>query len=114
MLGNLTKSLNQVEVFRARAKIFNKLLEIGPDRRTNEHIAQDLFTKDRRLQRTEMAHRVSQASEQKFLCEFGRNWFFDKDTCLHTYGNAHRIFGADVYGMRHLYATRGDPHVISW
>ncbi len=49
MLGNLTKNLNQVEVFRARAKIFNKLLETGSDKKTNELIAQDLFTKDRRV-----------------------------------------------------------------
>jgi hypothetical protein len=46
MLGNLSKNLNQVEVFRARAKMFNKLLEIVTEKKTNEHIAYDLITKD--------------------------------------------------------------------
>lgn len=114
MLGNLSKNLNQVEVFRARAKMFNKLLEIVTDKKTNEHIAYDLITKDRRISRTEMAYRISKASETKLLCDFGKRWFFDKDTCLHTYGNAHRIYGSDVYGLRHMYATRGDPHVMTW
>ena len=52
-------------------------------------------------------------SESGFLKGFARNWYFDKDTCLNIYGNLHRTFGFDVYGFRHLYATRGDPHVVA-
>lgn len=39
MLGNLTTKLNQVEVFRARAKLFNKILLLQPGKQLNEHIA---------------------------------------------------------------------------
>lgn len=53
-------------------------------------------------------------SEAKYLREYGRNWFFDKDTCLSLFGNLHRSFGFDVYGLRHLYATRGDRHVVGF
>lgn len=75
-------------------------------------MVKNMFFLNRRLNRSEYAKRVSHMSEHGFLRNFARDWYFDKDTSLNIYGNLHRTFGLDVYGLRHMYATRGDPHVI--
>jgi hypothetical protein len=93
--------------------LFNKLLELSPSDHLNLKIAKNIFYLDRRINRTEAAYRFSHLSDAKILMNYAREWFYDKDTCIHAFGNHHKIFRRDIYGLRQLYATRGDSHVIN-
>ena len=45
---------------------------------------------------------------------FAKEWFFDKDTCMHLYGPIHRVSGLDTYNYMHMQMTRGNPLGITW
>ncbi len=111
-LGFLSKNLNQVEAFRARAKLFNKLLKQRPTFKLNNQIAKNIAFSGRRIGRTEMAYRISHMSEQNFLKDYASKWFFDRDISVNLYGNVAHLAGQNYYHERMLNTTRGDMLTI--
>ena len=110
--GWYAKHLNQTETFRARARLFNKLLEQKSSPKLNLQMAENSLNFGRRISRTEMAYRFSSISEHKHLRNVARKWFFDQDVCAHAFGNTHRIAGYDHYHRALTMASRADLNAI--
>lgn len=108
-LALFSKGLGQVEVFRARAKIFNELLRENPGSELNLSIAKQVGYIGRRVGRTEMGYRVSDLAESKSLEDFSRKWFFDQDMGVHVYGYVAHMAGVDYYSTRLQQSARADP-----
>jgi processing peptidase subunit beta len=109
VLGVLSNHLNQAEIFRARAKLFNELLRQTPSTNLNLQIARNLLYNNRRITRTEMAYRFSHCAEGNHLKSFAKKWFFDKDMGVLAYGYVAHLAGVDHYHTRLQNSTRGDP-----
>ena len=73
-------------------------------------MARNAYYHDRRVSRSELANRISHASEFNHLRTFAKKWFFDKDIGVNLHGNTHLMSGAgiDHYHERLVQATRGD------
>jgi processing peptidase subunit beta len=113
MLGKYATILNQVEVFRARAALFNSLLEERPGEELNLEIAKDVQYTGRRVDRTERAFRYSFMADQQFLQEKAKAWFYDKDTALGIWGPCNTYVKEFSYYNSNMYmATRGNGAVL--
>ena len=108
MLSGYAHNLNQVEVFRARAELFNELLIRGPSKALNEEAAKEIFYIGRRLSRTELAYRYSHLSGQKDLQQFAFNWFYDKELALSIWGPCHNFMANAYYDRRIMTSTKAD------
>ncbi len=107
-LGQASRHLNQVEVYRARARWFNNLLNQSPSTSLNLEIANQTMFSGRRIGRAEMAQRLSEISDAKLLKKYATKWFFDKDIGCVAYGNTKHLIGIDNYNQRLMNSTRGD------
>ena len=113
MLGKYATVLNQVEVFRARASLFNNLLAERPGEELNLEIARDVQYIGRRVDRTERAFRYSYMADQEFLQEKAKAWFYDKDTALGVWGPGNTYIKEFSYYNSNMYmATRGNSTVL--
>lgn len=110
--GWYAKHLSQTEAFRARARLFNKLLEQNSSPKLNFQIAENSLNFGRRVDRTEMAYRFSNVAEHRHLRNFARKWFFDKDVCAHLFGNSHHLSGFETYHNKLMVMSRADPLVL--
>lgn len=112
-LGKYATTLNQVEVFRGRASLFNTLLAEGPGQELNLAIAKDIQYIGRRIDRTERAFRYSYMADQGFLQEKAKNWFYDKDTALGVWGPCNNyVKEFHYYNSNMLLATRGNRIIL--
>lgn len=98
--------VDQYNVFRARAQLFNELLEQRPSRHLNEDIAKELFYVGRRITRSEYAHRYSGLADAKELQPHLKPYFFDKEVAMATWGPEHNISNFAYYGHRVNKSTR--------
>lgn len=107
ILGQAAKNLNVVEVLRARAKIFNKLLARNGTVHTNEGIARELAYLDRRIDRSESARRFSALSCERLLAKFAYDRFFDGDPSVVTWGDVHHFMHQGYYEQFITKASKG-------
>jgi processing peptidase subunit beta len=101
-ISKYTKDVNQVEVYRARARIFNNLLANSRVSVVNNlSIGRDLLYVGRRIGRNETARRISAISESEHVCKRAKLLFYDKDISMATYGPQHTIDSINYYD-RHM------------
>lgn len=88
--------LNVVEVFRAKNKLYNELLqqETGVDVSTS--IANQLLYLNRAVPRSEIAARISNL-EQTHLTRVARHWLFDTEVSAVAWGPIHALMGLAHY-----------------
>lgn len=112
-LGKSATLLDQTEVFRARASLFNSLLEQKPSSGLNSQIAKDIQYIGRRVDRTELAYRYSNMAEHNFLQNRIKKWFYAKETGITVWGPCHNyIKEMHYYNNNLINATRGNPTVM--
>jgi processing peptidase subunit beta len=91
-ISNMAKQTNQAEVYRARAKIFNNLLENSRvSVKNNLGIGKDLLYVGRRIGRNEIARRVSAISDATHVTKKAKALFYDTDISVAAYGPQHSI-----------------------
>lgn len=113
MLGKFSTVLDQVEVFRARASLFNSLLEQKPSVDLNTQIAKDVQYIGRRVDRTELAYRFSLMAEASCLQSEAKKWFYNKETGVAVWGPCHNyVKELHYYNNNLINATRGSPFVM--
>lgn len=69
--------MNIVEVFRAKNKLYNELLQHETGNDITQSIGNQLLYLNRVVPRSEIATRISNI-EQPHLSRVARNWFFDR------------------------------------
>jgi len=113
MLGKYSTVLDQVEVFRARASLFNSLLEQKPSAGLNAQIAKDVQYIGRRVNRTELAYRYSCMADASFIQTEAKKWFYAKETGVAVWGPCHNyVKELHYYNNNLINATRGNPFVL--
>ena len=113
MLGKYATALDQVEVYRARANLFNLLLEQKPSVNLNIQIAKDIQYIGRRIGRTELAYRYSLMADAKFLQSEAKKLFYAKETGVAVWGPCHNyVKELHYYNNNLINATRGNPFVL--
>ena len=112
-LGRAATLLDQVEVFRARASLFNSLLQDRPSSGLNSLIAKDVQYIGRRVDRTELAYRYSNMCEHNFMQAKIKQYFYAKETGIAIWGPCHNyIKEMHYYNNNMINATRGNPIVM--
>lgn len=90
--SEFTKYVNQADVYRARARIFNNLLNNSRvSVKNNLSIGQDLLYTGRRIGRNEIARRVSAMAEAGHVLRKAKPLFYDQDIAVASYGPQHMI-----------------------
>lgn len=113
IFGKYATMLDQTEVFRARASIFNSLLEQRPGAALNSQIAKDVQYIGRRVDRTELAYRYSMMAEASGLQKLAKKWFYAKETGVAVWGPCHNyVKELHYYNNNLINATRGNPFVL--
>ena len=69
--------MNQVEVFRARNKFYNDLIQYQNSQELAQGIAWQLLYLGRRVPRSEIAQRISHF-DSEHLTRVARHWFYDR------------------------------------
>lgn len=113
MLGRYATLLDQVEVYRARASLFNSLLEQKPGACLNSQIAKDVQYIGRRVNRTELAYRYSLMADASFIQSEAKKWFYGKETGVAVWGPCHNyVKEMHYYNNNLINATRANPMVL--
>lgn len=112
-LGKAATLLDQSEVFRARASLFNSLLQERPSSGLNSVIAKDVQYIGRRVDRTELAYRYSNMCDHNFIQSKIKKYFYAKETGIAIWGPCHNyIKEMHYYNNNLINATRGNPTVM--
>ena len=101
------KYINQADVFRTRAELFNKLLTKQTGLELNEEIANEALYLSRRIDRTEMAYRYSHLSDTEHLQRIANKWFYGKDVAAIGWGSCHGIIANGVFSRNLFRSTLG-------
>ena len=101
-----TKQITLNDVYRARARVFNNLLQNSRvSVKNNLGIGRDLLYTGRRIGRNEIAKRVSAISETTHLQKKAKKLFYDKDIAVVTYGPQHMIDHVNYFGRKMRVST---------
>lgn len=106
-LARAATYLNAVELFRARASIFNKLLARNASTKTNEGIAREVMYAGRRIDRTESARRFSALLCENEMRRFAFEKFLEANVGVALWGNVHHMMTEAYYGFQIRNAVRG-------
>lgn len=109
LLSQAASSLNVVEVYRARARLFNQLLAKTSSVSTNDEISRELYFVGRRIDRAEAAKRYSALACEKLLAKFAYEAFFDAELGVSFWGTSHNIVETSYYSRILTDATKGRP-----
>ena len=112
VLSQAASNLNIVEVYRARARWFNKLLLRTAGSTVNDEIARELFFIGRRIDRSEAARRYSALACEKLLAKFAYETFFDAEVGMSFWGACHNMVETSYYSRIITDATKGRPFSI--
>lgn len=99
--------INQAEVFRARNKYFNDLLEFNEPAHVSLANAKQVAYLDRLINRTEIATRISHMNPA-YVSKVASKWFWDKETAVTGYGNLHGNVVSAHYNRTFRRATLGE------
>ncbi|CAD8046185.1 unnamed protein product [Paramecium sonneborni] len=106
VLSDYASSVGQVEVFRARAKVFNELLSQESSAKQSREIAQQVFYWGRRVPRSEFARRIS-ALDAGHLTRVATRHFWDKDISVVVWGPTHLLDAVAHYNRSWKRSTLG-------
>ncbi|EGR31604.1 mitochondrial processing peptidase beta, putative [Ichthyophthirius multifiliis] len=106
ILTEYASYINQAEVFRARAKIFNELLAEQNSADVSSTIASQVTYLNRRIPRSEFARRISNY-DQGLLNRAATRWFWDKDIAVVTWGPVHHLMSGSMYNRPIKRSTLG-------
>jgi len=98
--------LNQVEVFRARNKLYNELLQLETGNDITQNLGNQLIYLNRRVPRSEVAQRVSHF-DNGHLQRVAGKWFFDKEVSVVNWGPTHALGTAGHYNRPYRRSTLG-------
>ena len=99
--------MNQAEVFRARNKLFNDLLEHTSPATVSLHNGRQASYLDRLVSRTEIATRCSHMTGD-YLQKVATKWFWDKDIAVTAWGNLHSGMANAHYNRTFRRSTLGN------
>jgi processing peptidase subunit beta len=106
VLSDFANYLNQVEVFRAKNKLYNELLQHETGNDITQSIGNQLLYLNRVVPRSEIATRVSNI-EQQHLSRVARNWFFDNEVSVVAWGPIHELMALSHYNRPIRRSTLG-------
>lgn len=104
--------INQSEVFRARNRLFNDLLEANDPLEVSARNARKLAYLDRLISRTETATRASHMTAD-YITKVATKWFWDKETAVTAYGNLHSGMVNAHYNRTFRRATLGEYSMVA-
>jgi processing peptidase subunit beta len=99
--------INQAEIFRARARAFNDLLNLNSGEHANTQIANEVINLGRRVGRSEHAVRISNVAEQRHLQRICTEWFWDRDVTGAVWGPLHHVQAHSHYNRGWRRSTLG-------
>lgn len=77
--------VNQVEIYRARAKLYNELLSIQTPSDVLQFIGPQILYLNRRVHRSEIAKRISYLDSES-VKKVAYEWLFDAEPCIVAHG----------------------------
>ena len=98
--------MSQSEVFRARNKYFNDLLQQNDSAEVSAANGRQAAYLDRIINRTEIATRISHMTPN-YISKMATKWFWDKETAVSGYGNLHHHMSNSHYNRTFKRATIG-------
>jgi predicted Zn-dependent peptidase len=104
--------MNQSEVFRARNKYFNDLLQQNNSAEVASENARHAAYLDRVINRTEIATRISHMTPE-YIKSVASRWFWDVETAVTAYGNLHSGMVNAHYNRMFKRATLGEYSQVS-
>jgi len=99
--------INQAEIFRARARAFNDLLNLNSGEHANSQIANEAIHLGRIVPRSEQAVRISNVSDQKHLQRICTEWLWDRDLTGAIWGPLHAVAAHGHYNRAWRRSTLG-------
>jgi len=105
--------LNEVEVFRAKNRLYNQLLQNETGQGVAHDIGNQLLYLNRTVPRSEVATRISNI-EQPHLSRVARNWLFDTEVSAVAWGPIHALMTTGHYNRPLKRSTLGwyaDAHL---
>lgn len=99
-------NMNQVEVFRAKNKLYNDLLQQETGADIANALGNQLLYLNRVVPRTEIATRVANL-EQTHLSRVARNWLFDTEVSAVAWGPIHNLMALSHYNRPLRRSTLG-------
>jgi processing peptidase subunit beta len=100
--------IDQYNIFRGRALLFNELLQQRASKELNEDIAKEIFYIGRRITRTEYAFRYSNLADAKELQPALKSFFYNKEVAMASWGPEHNISNFAYYGINVNKSTRSN------
>jgi len=110
-MSTYAQYINQAEVFRARNKYFNDLLELNCPVEVSFDNALQIAYLNRIISHTETATRISHMTPA-YVKKVATKWFWDKETVVTAYGNLHGGIINAHYNRTFKRATLGDYSLI--
>jgi len=104
--------MNQSEVYRARNKYFNDLLQQNDPIEVAAENARYAAYLDRVVNRTEIATRISHMTPD-YIKAVASRWFWDVETAVTAYGNLHTGIINANYNRMFKRATLGEYSQVS-
>lgn len=106
-LSEYHHSVDQAEIFRARAKLFNKLLNEQSGEDVNSNIADQVRYLGRRVPRSERALRYSAMGSMDNVNQVAFDWFYDVDVSAAAWGPLHHAMNHSSYNRIWKRSTNG-------
>ena len=103
--------LNEVEVIRARNKLYNELMSISSCTDTLQQIGMQMLYLNRRVPKSEIAKRVSHI-DAYHLKHTANEWFYDAEPSFTNWGPIESVsqVGSYKYFKLHTLATVSNAH----
>jgi len=111
--SDYANTMSQVEVFRAKNRLYNELLQHETGNDITQSIGNQLLYLNRVVPRSEIATRISNI-EQQHLSRVARNWFFDRDISAVAWGPTGHLMALSHYNRpirRSTLGWYGDAHI---
>jgi len=96
ILTEYASYLNQVEVFRARNKLYNELLQLETGNDISQNLGNQILYLNRKVPRSEIAKRSS-SFDNAHLQRVCTKWFFDQEVSAVAWGPIHSIMTLSHY-----------------
>lgn len=95
LTSDYSAHLNQAEVFRSRAAVWNDLLNEQSGSQVNKKLVDQVINLGRIIPRSEAAFRVSHVADMDHMKRVAGEWFWDVDVSAIAWGNLHSV---QIYG----------------
>jgi len=99
--------MNQAELYRARAELWNDLLNEQSGSQVNLKVANQAANLGRVVPRSEVATRLTHVCDGPHLNRVAREWLFDVDIGAAVWGNIHGVVNANTYNRQWRRSTLG-------